>query len=235
MTISHYTYCPCNCHKRLRNIKANYLIAGRCASLFPLPAPMFFGNTFKRKKNTSLETLCKRGTRQSQFLSPHSQGTNNQGTRDRQPGYGTAKDGPRSFPVPTRHRRGQPTSPTQTSRHQHDACPCPAPSHCYKGNTDEGLFSQQSPGLIPRHIPRTHRPSRQNKGNFTQTSRKHRTRQLLSARLEHARHTPSQHVHRSQQGWATEKASSSRPSSFTCYRLEKKEHPFSVKLRSSFL
>ncbi|EOB00218.1 hypothetical protein Anapl_05820 [Anas platyrhynchos] len=56
-----------------------------------------------------------------------------------------------------------------------------------QGNTDEGLFSQQSPGLIPRHIPRTHRPSRQNKGNFTQTSRKHRTRQLLSARLEHAR------------------------------------------------
>lgn len=110
--------------------------------------------------------------------------------------------------------------------------PCPIPLLQRK---HEGLFSQQSPGLIPRHIPRTHRPSRQNKGNFTQTSRKHRTRQLLSARLEHARYTPSQHVHRSQQGWATEKASSSRPSSFTCYRLEKMEHPFSVKLCSSFL
>lgn len=94
MTISHYTYCPCNCHKRLRNIKANYLIAGRCASLFPLPAPMFFGNTFKRKKK-SLETLCKIGTRQSQWLSPHSQGTDNQGTARQRTG-----------PSPSLHQQG---------------------------------------------------------------------------------------------------------------------------------
>lgn len=54
-TIPHYTDCPCDCHKRLRSTKTNYLIAGRCANL--CPRLMLFGNNLQRKENPWRENL----------------------------------------------------------------------------------------------------------------------------------------------------------------------------------
>lgn len=227
MTISHYTYCPCDCHKRLRNIKANYLIAGRCANLFPPPAPMFSGNTFKGKKNISLETLCKRDTRQPQWLSPHSRGTDEQGTARQRTG-----------PSPSPHQQGTGgcSQPLPPQPHATSACclplPCPVPLLQRKHRR---RFSQHSPGLMPWHIPWTQRPSRQNKGNFTKlagntarcsccqprwsTRSTHRARVCIevSKAVPRKKQAPSHiSVHLHAIGW-------------------KKEHPSSVKLCSSFL
>lgn len=127
MTISHYTYCPCNCHKRLRNIKANYLIAGRCASLFPLPAPMFFGNTFKGKKKYPWRHYVREahGSRSGCPRTPKGQTTRAQGTNNQ----GMAQQ--RTGPAPSLYQQGTGgcSQPLPPKPHATSTMPAPALPH----------------------------------------------------------------------------------------------------------
>jgi len=196
MTILHYTDCPCDCHRRLRSIKTNHLIAGRCANLSPCLHLMLFGNTFKGKQTLGGIT-SERCMAEPQWPSLCHAETGSLGTARQCPGSsGAGRTLVRPTPSSQRRGAGRQSQGTSLPPVPPELVACCLPRSPPHGTTEAGFASRvQVEGNEPSHG--------QNKEGFTPISRKQQSLQPPSAAPEHAKHVLSQRVAKSQQSHST--------------------------------